>query len=356
MYSFGVTSYNAEGQALEIGDPIAVIDGSDIQIRATLKPPPPIITYPTPVDNFDACDPLISVDGTGTEGGVVTITESSVTRCVTNVVGGSFSCVLSPSYTTGSYIFSASITVNSVESDPVLITGNVAPCSPSSTPTTTATSTATPYPTYCGGDFLSMSSNWNMVSFPLRPTEQAVEKVFTTPMPNNSFDLVRTFKPNDSVGDYWKIYDKRLPAYLNFLNDLKQVDETSGYWVHITYGSGTPVPPLPFEGCVTDPTFINVYNTLGANRWNLVGYPSNIVSPVATVFSSVETANFSMVRTYHASDTSDPWKIYDPALPSYLSFLNDLKNMEKKYGYWLQAKTTDSVWTVRYGPTNTPTP
>lgn len=69
----------------------------------------------------------------------------------------------------------------------------------------------------------------------------------------------------------------------------------------------------------------------------LNGTPS--VTSAASVMDSVKN-NITVVWGYNASATQ-PWMLYDPAMPS---VLNSLKNIVPGQGYWIYAKT-DVVWT-----------
>ncbi|GEM_PF-4172878 len=352
MYELHAQTLDQDKRVLDEGNGFIVISGSLMQVRGLIQPPPPYITSPSSVNRFDTCEPLNTITGTGTEGGTVIIQESNITRCIATVVGGSFSCTLSPAYTSGNYTFSAIIIVNGVASYPTLVSGNVHPCSPSPTATITATATPTVNPTYCGSDFIPMTNNWNFISFPLRPTVTSVQLTIATPIAG-SFEFIRTFQANDPSGDYWKIYNTHYPPYLSSLNDLRYIDEYSGYWVKVTNPSGVT---LPIEGCITDPSLINLALLSSIKNFNMTGYPSNLADAVPTAFASANIDNVQLVRQYNAWDAVDPWKIYNPLLPPYLSSLNDLKKMEKKYGYWIQTKNSASTWTISYGPTNTPIP
>ena len=44
----------------------------------------------------------------------------------------------------------------------------------------------------------------------------------------------------------------------------------------------------------------------------------------------------------HASETADPWLLYDPAAPDYV---NDLVEIAPGWGYWISVDT-DDTWTI----------
>jgi len=55
-------------------------------------------------------------------------------------------------------------------------------------------------------------------------------------------------------------------------------------------------------------------------------------------------SNVSLVYEYDISDTSNPWRIFDPAAPDYA---NDLDWLRPGFGYWILTEDVD-VWTVDY--------
>lgn len=76
--------------------------------------------------------------------------------------------------------------------------------------------------------------------------------------------------------------------------------------------------------------------------WNLKALQnaSAVTSPVS-VMSSV-ASNITVVWGYNTSNPSDPWELYDPAMPT---SLNDLTEIVAGEGYWIYA-IRDCVWTV----------
>ena len=64
--------------------------------------------------------------------------------------------------------------------------------------------------------------------------------------------------------------------------------------------------------------------------WNLVGYNLLVSQPISDALSPV-SGDYSIVWTYDASDSADPWKKYDPSVP----FGNDLMEMGPGKGYWI---------------------
>jgi hypothetical protein len=67
--------------------------------------------------------------------------------------------------------------------------------------------------------------------------------------------------------------------------------------------------------------------------WNLVSYPLYATQPVTQAMLSI-SGYFTTVYGYDATDTADPWKLYDVTVPGWV---NDLENLEYNHGYWIDA-------------------
>jgi len=161
---------------------------------------------------------------------------------------------------------------------------------------------------------LSLVSGWNLVSLPLTLVDDSSEAAFDSLSGN--FGDVFAFDACDTE-DHWKLYNPDTP----FLNDLTQVSVSQGYWIDMA-ASDT----LTLSGTYPLETSITL-----CPGWNLVGYPSMSVQPVATALASID-GKYTLVRQYLASDLSDPWKSYSTSVPP---DFNDLKNMMPGYGYWI---------------------
>ncbi|MBN2422096.1 hypothetical protein JXB41_02625 [Candidatus Woesearchaeota archaeon] len=67
--------------------------------------------------------------------------------------------------------------------------------------------------------------------------------------------------------------------------------------------------------------------------WNLISVPcATTITGVTDVFYSVNSSLFS-VHEYDPTDASDPWKAFNPALPSWV--VQDLTEIDRKKGYWI---------------------
>ena len=201
---------------------------------------------------------------------------------------------------------------------------NTPTATPSRTPTRTSTATATSTPILPYD--LPLISGWNLVSFNLRPADTAPASVLSGIAGN--YDLVYAWNAGSSS---WLKYDPAMPANLN---SLKILDEKLGFWIRVN-GAQT----LTVSGTAPGTSSIAV-----STGWNLVGYPSTTNLDLPGAFSGHGLGDFSLAYAYHASDTADPWKKFDPLMPINL---NDLKVLAPGWGYWVDVNTA-ATWNVTY--------
>jgi hypothetical protein len=133
----------------------------------------------------------------------------------------------------------------------------------------------------------------------------------------------------------WMKYDPTAPPYTNTLDNL---DEKMGFWIHMTSTRTVNV-----VGSVPASTNITLLDDVGG--WNLVAYPSaaSHALPEALRDHGVGT-DFSLIFSYRAADTLDPWKLYDRLAPAYA---NDLTQVAPGWGYWVMV-SADHMWDVPY--------
>lgn len=161
----------------------------------------------------------------------------------------------------------------------------------------------------------NLVSGWNLISLPVTLTNTSPSVAFDSLSGN--YGDVFAYDACDTE-DHWKLYNPTVPPQLN---DLTQVNVSQGYWVNMTVSD-----TLSLSGTYPLATSISL-----CPGWNLIGYPSLAVQPVATALTSI-AGKYTLVRKYQASDLSDPWKSYSPSVPP---DLNDLENLEPGYGYWI---------------------
>jgi hypothetical protein len=132
----------------------------------------------------------------------------------------------------------------------------------------------------------------------------------------------------------WSASDGRWLKYaptVGFGNTLVTLDETMGIWIKMTEAAG-----LTVNGDSPGTSHISL-----KNGWNLVGYPSATAKDLPAVMGA---AAFTHIFSYHASDLTDPWKMYDTGAPAYA---NDLKALASGWGYWVHL-SSDFPWDVDY--------
>ncbi len=180
---------------------------------------------------------------------------------------------------------------------------------------------------------ISLVPGWNLVSFNLHPQDTSIATVLASI--SGKYDLVYAWDGSVSTNN-WKKYDPAVP----FGNTLTTLDETKGFWIHMTSAE-----TLNVVGSVPTTTSIPL-STVGGG-WNLVGYPAQGARPLPDALrdNGVGT-NYTLVYAYRASDTTDPWKLFDRNAPGYA---NDLTQLTPGWGYWVRA-TSNSTWTVAYLP------
>ncbi|HEY9121663.1 MAG TPA: carboxypeptidase-like regulatory domain-containing protein [Brevefilum sp.] len=158
---------------------------------------------------------------------------------------------------------------------------------------------------------IELVSGWNLVSVSMNLDINYLPDAFTSIAGN--YGDVWTFESGQ-----WQVYN---PENDPVFNDFSTINNARGYWVKMS-----ALDTLSLTG--THPLTTAIPLQAG---WNLIGYPSVTKKEVGTALSSI-IGKYSLVQQYKASDTSDPWKIYNPSAPS---SLNDLKELEPGFGYWI---------------------
>lgn len=164
-----------------------------------------------------------------------------------------------------------------------------------------------------------LRSGWNLVSIPFSiETVPITQYFFSSNL--SKIEKILTYKASDP-SDPWKVYDPNAPSYVN---DLTKIDESLGLWIKskeninlILYGKFLPGSNLPL-----------------ISGWNLVQYPGNQKKSVTEALASI-SGKYEKILYYQSTDLQDPWKVYDPAAPSYV---NDLTELTPGGGYWIKVK------------------
>jgi hypothetical protein len=175
---------------------------------------------------------------------------------------------------------------------------------------------------------VTLQPGWNLVSFNLRPVSEAITDVLSSLA--GDYDLVYAWS---APGQTWLKYDDIALSG----DTLSRVDETLGFWIHIT----TTAQTLTVYGQVPATSDITLSGV--GSGWNLVGYPSSVNRTLPEALSDHGVGAFTLVYAYRPSDLIDPWKLFDRAA----TYSNDLTELAPGWGYWIQTPITNT-WMVRY--------
>ncbi|MBU4032822.1 MAG: lamin tail domain-containing protein [Candidatus Thermoplasmatota archaeon] len=159
---------------------------------------------------------------------------------------------------------------------------------------------------------IPLETGWNLVSFPLIPSDTSAENVLSSIA--GSLVCVKSY---DSYyeGGRWRTYRPGAST-----NDLLTLDNTMGFWVNV---NGPCL--LNIQG--SEPIVTN--KTLKAG-WNLVGFPCATPMPVSNALAG--TGYDRLVECY---DETSP----------YLRQMDNAEMMASGNGYWVHVPS-DTVWAV----------
>jgi parallel beta-helix repeat protein len=118
----------------------------------------------------------------------------------------------------------------------------------------------TPYSIQYPKNYLILNEGWNLISIPFIQDDQILIKVLENI--DEDYDAVQWYNIADT-NDHWKHYKVGKP----FGNDLSHLNETMGFWIHITNPGDTI---FFYNG---NPPLMNQTITLHQG-WNLVGFPT----------------------------------------------------------------------------------
>jgi parallel beta-helix repeat protein len=176
-----------------------------------------------------------------------------------------------------------------------------------------------PYPSFPTQNYSILKKGWNLISIPLIQEEQNLTRVLGSI--DTWYDAVQWYD-NSGSKESWKYNKLGKP----FGNDLAYLNESLGFWIHITKPGDTI---FLLNG--TQPTSnhtIQLYK-----GWNMVGYPS-LTNHNRTV--GLNQLDFS-------SDV-DCIQWFD-SLTKIWQFMGENDSFEIGRGYWIHA-TSDCVWEV----------
>jgi hypothetical protein len=168
-------------------------------------------------------------------------------------------------------------------------------------------------------NYTVLKQGWNLISIPLIQKNQSLTKVLE--MIDGYYDAVQRYDASD-MNDPWKHHKVGKP----FGNDLFEINETMGFWIHIIQQDDTV---FLYNG--TQPT---QNQTIALHLgWNMVGYPS------LTYYNRTEGLNnitfgsdVDSIWTYNAS--TQKWKKIGPS-----------DYFEVGRGYWVHS-LVKKTWEV----------
>ncbi len=168
-------------------------------------------------------------------------------------------------------------------------------------------------------NYTVLKQGWNQISIPLIQEEQNLTKVLE--MIDGYYDAVQWFD-NTVPTDSWKHYKFGKP----YGNDLFKLNETLGFWIHITNPGDTI---FLYNG--TQPT-VNQSITIHPG-WNMVGYPSlSNRNRTEALNNIIFDQDVDAIWTFNAA--TQTWQEISPT-----------DDFELGRGYWIHSKVT-KVWDV----------
>jgi parallel beta-helix repeat protein len=168
-------------------------------------------------------------------------------------------------------------------------------------------------------NYLFLKQGWNLISIPQIQDNQNLQKVLE--MIEGYYDAVQWYDPSDP-GDPWDHHKVGKP----FGNNLFVLNETMGFWIHITNPGDTI---FLYNG--TQPS---ENQTIPLKEgWNLLGYPS-LTNHNRTVGLNHLEFGVDVDSIQWFNSTTQTWHFMEPE-----------ENFIVGKGYWIHAKA-DCVWEV----------
>jgi len=180
---------------------------------------------------------------------------------------------------------------------------------------------------------IDLVPGWNLISFMLEPISKDIADVLK-PI-DGKYSLVYAWDAtgaHPSAGN-WVRYDPVIP----YGNTLTELDHTMGFWIYMEEAA-----QLSLIGNDPGESSIQLVTTVGG--WNLVGYPSMVNRDLPGALEDFGVEDFTLVYAFHAADTEDQWKVFNPTLDE---VFNDLNALSPGWGYWIYM-TAANDWTVGF--------
>jgi parallel beta-helix repeat protein len=165
-----------------------------------------------------------------------------------------------------------------------------------------------------------LNKGWNLISIPLIQSNTNLSEVLLNI--KGSYDSVQWYNVSDN-SDPWKHNHIQKPSNMN---DLKELNHTLGFWIHITELTGIL---FEYQGInLSNNQTIQLYK-----GWNMVGYPS-----LSNHNRTVGLNNLTF------STHVDCIQWYDAVTKTW-HFMEPDDNFIPGIGYWIHSKV-DAVWEV----------
>jgi predicted phosphodiesterase len=164
-----------------------------------------------------------------------------------------------------------------------------------------------------------LEQGWNLISLPLVQSDTNLASVLSSI--DGYYDAVQWYDTSDSK-DPWKVYRVGKP----FGNDLSNIHEKMGIWIHITNPDGV----LFFCSGIQPPQNQQIILQTG---WNLVGYPS---------LSSYNRAGGLNNLVFGVDLDAVQW--FDPVTKTWHDMGPD-EYFTPGRGYWIHSKI-ETIWEV----------
>jgi hypothetical protein len=159
-----------------------------------------------------------------------------------------------------------------------------------------------------------LDAGWQLLSVPLTQSDESISTVLQSA--NGKWDMVQAYDPTSPMP--WKSNFVFRPP---FLNDLTALNNSMGFWIHLTEPS-----IFTTGGLIPTSTAIQLHA-----GWNLVGYPTLRQQSISDALAGT---GYDM-----------PVEGFNPAAPYMISQLPDTYIMQPGEGYWVHVPV-DTVWVV----------
>jgi parallel beta-helix repeat protein len=167
--------------------------------------------------------------------------------------------------------------------------------------------------------FMILKPGWNLISIPLIQQDRNLSKVLESI--DEDYDAVQWYNGSDTA-DSWKHYRVGKP----YGNDLSHINETMGFWIHITQPGDTI---FYYDGI--QPTQNLTINLI--TGWNLVGYPSPTSYNRSNGLNNL-TFDLEVDSIWTFDSNTQTW-----------GELGETDIFESCRGYFIHSKT-DCIWEV----------